>query len=34
MVSAAAAPKALWPRRKDGGVSYRPGLLVCLGYGV
>jgi hypothetical protein len=34
MASAAAAPKALWPRRKDGGVSYRPGLLVCLGYGV
>ncbi|CAD6231868.1 unnamed protein product [Miscanthus lutarioriparius] len=33
MASAAAAPKALWPRRKDG-VSYRPGLLVCLGYGV
>ncbi|KAG0537338.1 hypothetical protein BDA96_03G140600 [Sorghum bicolor] len=34
MASAAAAPKALWPRRKDGGVAYRPGLLVCLGYGV
>lgn len=34
MASTAAAPKALWPRRKDGGVSYRPGLLVCLGYGV
>lgn len=34
MASTAAAPKALWPRRKDGGVSYRTGLLVCLGYGV
>ncbi|PAN31268.1 hypothetical protein PAHAL_5G408200 [Panicum hallii] len=33
MAGAAVAPKALWPRRKDG-VSYRPGLLVCLGYGV
>ena len=33
MTGAAMAPKALWPRRKDG-VSYRPGLLVCLGYGV
>ena len=33
MGGAAVAPKALWPRRKDG-VSYRPGLLVCLGYGV
>ncbi|CAL4964122.1 unnamed protein product [Urochloa decumbens] len=33
--AAAVAPKSLWPRRKDGGVSYRaPGLLVCLGYGV
>ncbi|KAF8724256.1 hypothetical protein HU200_021283 [Digitaria exilis] len=33
MAGAAVAPKALWPRRKDG-VAYRPGLLVCLGYGV
>lgn len=33
MAGAAVTPKALWPRRKDG-VPYRPGLLVCLGYGV
>ncbi|TVU03201.1 hypothetical protein EJB05_51260, partial [Eragrostis curvula] len=31
MASAAAAPRPLRPRKKDG-VSYKPGLLVCFGF--